>query len=341
MAHLRSGLKYFVLGALAVYGWIRMRLTSKSTLIILTYHRILPDHHSDRHVEQPGMVTSPEVLRSHIRLMQSVGAVPVHLDDWLSMRVKNEYLPKLSFALTFDDGWQDNYRYAFPVLSSEATPATIFLVTGLLDTHRVFWPEQILKLLTSAALDKSSPEFQWLCPFLPSESSSDSPLTLEQADEVISRLKALDDKTILDHLAGVPKAAVAATPEESFRPILNSTELSEMAASNLVRFGAHTQNHFRLNRIDSAPTLRDEIVGCQEDLKRLGRSAVPIFCYPNGDITADGQKLVKENYQAACTTKIGWNPQSRDAFDLRRFNLHDGNSSSPRKLFATIGRGIL
>ena len=273
--------------------------------------------------------------------MQSVGAVPLHLDDWLSKRVKNEPLPKLSFALTFDDGWQDNYQYAFPILCSEAMPATIFLVTEFLDTDRVFWPEQVLKLLTSVALPIDRPEFEWLRPFLTTESSSGSPLTLEQADGVISRLKALDDKTILDHLAGIPRAAFATTPDQTPRHILNSTELSEMAASNLVRFGAHTQNHFRLNRIDSAPTLRDEIVGCMEDLKKLGRSAIPIFCYPNGDITTDGQQLVKENYLAACTTKTGWNPLSRDVFDLRRFNLHDGNSDSPRKLFATIGRGIL
>ena len=176
---------------------------------------------------------------------------------------------------------------------------------------------------------------------LPPESPPGSPLPLEQADAVVGKLKVLDDITILDYLAGIPKQSNTVTAAGTARHILNRAELSAMTNSKLVRFGAHTKNHFRLNRIDSAHTLYEEIVGCLQDLEKLGRSAVPIFCYPNGDITINGQQLVKENYQAACTTKTGWNPQGSDAFDLRRFNLHDGNSSSPRKFFATIGRGIL
>lgn len=337
MAYLRSGLKYCVLAALAVYGWIRMRLTSRPTLIILTYHRILPDQHPDRHFEQPGMITAPEALREHIRLMRSVGATPIHLDEWLSKRTRGEPLPKLSVALTFDDGWRDNYQYAFPILASENVPATVFLVTGLLDTHRVFWPEQVLRFVTARVIDESARELRWLLPFLPAEYSPRAPLTLTQADEVIDRLKALEDETILGYLSDTPQMET----DEPVRYILNSAELEAMAHNDLVRFGAHTQNHFRLNRIGSALTLRNEIVGCLRDLGRLERSAVPIFCYPNGDITAAGEQLVKEHYEAACTTKTGWNPPGRDAFDLRRFNLHDGNSGSPRKLFATIGRGIL
>lgn len=341
LAHLRSVLKYCALTALAVYGWLRIKFTSTPTLIILTYHRILPAQHSGRQCEQPGMITSPEALRRHIRLMKSLGAVPMHLDDWLAKRSNRDKLPKLVVALTFDDGWQDNYEYGFPILRSESVPATVFLVTGLLDTHQVFWPEQVVKLLTNTPIDTSLPEFQWLKPYLPPKSSPNSPLTLTEADSVIDRLKELDDKTILASLSSIPEFVGDQVSHGQPRYILNNTELEEMARSELVRFGAHTQHHFRLNRIELGSTLRDEIVGCLQDLGKFGGKAVPIFCYPNGDITPEGQHLVKSHYQAACTTKTGWNPSDRDAFDLHRFNLHDGNSNSARRLFATLGRGII
>jgi len=86
--------------------------------------------------------------------------------------------------------------------------------------------------------------------------------------------------------------------------------------------------------------MEEQIVGCQEDLDRMQVNTVPIFCYPNGDITEGGEQLVANNYQAACTTKTGWNKANENEFDLHRFNLHDGNSSSTRTLLATIGRSL-
>ncbi|MDK9557679.1 polysaccharide deacetylase family protein [Marinobacter sp. M216] len=341
MAYLRSALKFLVIAALAVYGWLRVKLASEPILIILTYHRILPKHHPDREFEQPGMVTAPEVLRRHIHLMKSLGAIPIHLDEWLRLRASDRALPKLSVALTFDDGWKDNFQYAYPILKSENVPATVFLVTRLVDTNDVFWPEKVLKLLTSKPINEAGPEYQWLTPYLPNAQSNQSPLTLYQADQAINRLKSLDDATIMAHLSEASQRSPSSDASGDGRSILNRQELTEMASDDLVRYGAHTQHHFRLNRLDNPATLKREILGCLDDLNEFGTGIVPIFCYPNGDITAEGRKLVEDRYRAACTTKTGWNLGNRDPFDLHRFNLHDGNSGSARHLLATIGRGIL
>ena len=343
MAFIKSLVKTGALTVLAGYGWLRIRLVKQPTLMILTYHRILPADSPERTAEQPGMVISPDALENHIKVAQKLGAEPVHLHDWLEREKRGQALPRLAVAFTFDDGWRDNYQHGYPILREHGIPATIFLVTEMIDTDKTFWPEQVLKFLTSRPVPANDTSFDWLRPHLPKEGDGreTGPLTLIAADEVITRLKSLDDATILEGLAKVYDVHPELAPTETSRTILNSAELQEMSQGKLVRYGAHTRHHFRLNRLKDEQILKDEIVGCLSDISSLGKAAVSVFCYPNGDITGKGEALVSDHYEAACTTRTGWNLAGGNPYDLHRFNLHDGNSHSSRTLLATIGRGLL
>ncbi|WP_417566819.1 polysaccharide deacetylase family protein [Marinobacter sp.] len=341
MATIRSIIKFGALSVFAVYGWLRLKLNRTPTLIILTYHRVLPENASEREREQPGMIVSPGNLQRHIKLIRSLGAVPIHLDEWLRKKEAGESLPALSVAFTFDDGWRDNYLHGYPVLHQEQVPATIFLVTRMVDTTDTFWPEQIIELLRTPGISLKDPTLKWLQPYLGEFRNKPTPLTLLEADEVINRLKDLDDATIIQHLNEATSSLRGTTASTEHAPaILQTRELREMSGHNLIKYGAHTRNHFRLNRLNSKQALDEQITGCLSDLEALKINSVPIFCYPNGDITDGGEQLVATYYQAACTTKTGWNRASQNDFDLHRLTLHDGNSSTPRALLATIGRSL-
>lgn len=343
MALIKLFLKSALLSLLACYGWLRIKCLRQPTLLIFTYHRILPTDDVARNSEQPGMITSPQALENHIRFAESIGATPIHLSDWVERNKQGRELPRLAIAFTFDDGWRDNFQYAYPRLKAKNTPATIFLVTEMVGTEKTFWPGQVLKLLTATSIPTEDERFDWLRPHLPkaANDSKPGPLTLAEADKVIGRLKVLDDASILDSLDRVDEIHSETSAKIHSRSILNSSELRAMSEEGLFRFGAHTKNHYRLNRLKGQQILEEEIVDCLADLQSLVDSSVSIFCYPNGDITGKGKELVSDHYQAACTTKSGWNPAGCDPYELKRFNLHDGNSSSSRALFATIGRGLL
>lgn len=343
VAFFRSLVKSGALSTLACYGWLRVRLSKKPTLLILTYHRILPTDAPERAAEQPGMVTSPQALDKHIRLVKKLGAEPIHLNEWLERNKQGQPLPRLAVAFTFDDGWRDNYQHAHPLLKAQNAPATIFLVTRMIDTDKTFWPEQVLRILTSHTIPANDHSFDWLRAHLPTPTSGNdvSPLSLIEADGVVTRLKSMDDAALLAYLEKVYEEHPELTPPDSSRSILSTTELHEMSKDNLIHYGAHTRHHYRLNRLSDNQVLKEEIVGCLRDIEAFCDASVPVFCYPNGDITGKGETLVADHYQAACTTKTGWNRAGCNPYDLHRFNLHDGNSYSDRTLLATIGRGLL
>lgn len=344
MANLKEFAKCCAISMLSVYAWVRIKLNRSPTLLIFTYHRVLPVRHGEREKEQPGMVVSPDLLKRHIQYAKKMGAVPIHLDSWIE-RKKNKAndLPALSVAFTFDDGWQDNYRYAYPVLQDEQVPATIFLVTGMIDTCETFWPERVLKLLCRQGTDLSDPALAWMEPYLNdlTRNNSGNALSLNDADIVINRLKTLDDATIVRHLDDSKKRGEIQSHDCQKRAILSTTELSEMARDDLVRYGAHTRSHFRLNHLKNEKELRDQIVGCLEDFQKMPVTSIPVFCYPNGDMSLTSENLVSNYYSAACTTRTGWNKMEQSEYMLNRINLHDGNSHSESALLATIGRGLI
>jgi len=328
---------------LALLAWLKLKFSSRPLLLILTYHRTLPAGDPQRNEEQPGMITSPRNLKRHIEMLSRIGAVPVDLDEWLDKSHRGAPLPKLAFAITFDDGWQDNYQYAFPLLKSYNIPFTIFLVSRLIGSNDSFWPEQVLYILRSGGFSRRDEALDWLDPFLPDPTSPDPRLmlSLDEADKVINGLKTLDDSYILERLATFYRGNPDAKRFSDTRSILNSAEVEDMAASGLVRYGAHTRHHFRLDRLKNRKALEEEIVGSLEDIKNLCNQSVEIFCYPNGDTSEDALDIVSKHFDGACTTKTGWNHSGCNPHQLKRFNLHDGNSSSDFRVFATFGRGLL
>lgn len=154
----------------------------------------------------------------------------------------------------------------------------------MVDSDETFWPEQVLKLLTSQAIPEDDESFDWLRPHLPSSTTSGkgSPLSLVEADAVISRLKSLDDATILANLENVYQAHPDLASTESSRAILNTSELEEMSSDGLMRYGAHTRHHYRLNRLNDEQMLKEEITGCLDDIKALSKASVPSSAIPTG-----------------------------------------------------------
>ena len=104
------------IGRVAPAKWRRL---PGPELVVLTYHRVLPDEHPDRLQEQPGMYVRPETLAMHLAELTEHFEL-VQLDDWLAARSAGKQLPRLACAISFDDGWADNVAHALPALRRHA-----------------------------------------------------------------------------------------------------------------------------------------------------------------------------------------------------------------------------
>lgn len=102
---------------------------------ILMYHRVA-EHIAG--VATPTLNVTPERLRRQLSGLLGRGFVARPLSSLVKARRKGCAIPANAFAVTFDDGYENNYLNARPILKELNVPATIFVATQYLDTDRPF-----------------------------------------------------------------------------------------------------------------------------------------------------------------------------------------------------------
>ena len=90
---------------------------------VLCYHEVRPDRGDDC------MNVKPDVFRRHIREFKEAGFTFIDVSA-LQKYSAGTSLPGKAVLITFDDGYADNYNYAYPILREEQVPATFFVVSS-------------------------------------------------------------------------------------------------------------------------------------------------------------------------------------------------------------------
>jgi len=90
----------------------------------LMYHHVCP---------HPGLVTvSPKTFEEHMAYLARKKYRALAADEFLEFLQGKRALDGRNVLITFDDGYLDNYVYAYPILQRYGLKATIFTITGLM-----------------------------------------------------------------------------------------------------------------------------------------------------------------------------------------------------------------
>ncbi|MDR1158798.1 MAG: polysaccharide deacetylase family protein [Oscillospiraceae bacterium] len=102
--------------------------TDAVPLLVVTYHSL-----SERPEDWSSFVVSPEELESDLRYLRDQGYESVLSADLIAYMDESAPLPERPVLLTFDDGYRDNYVYAYPLLRAYGMRAVISLIGECLD----------------------------------------------------------------------------------------------------------------------------------------------------------------------------------------------------------------
>ena len=99
------------------------------------YHYIsMPPANAD--AVRRDLSVAPERFESHLKYLKEAGYHVVTLDDLLVCLTGGAPLPERPIVLTFDDGYEDNYLNAFPLLKKYDMRGHFFLITDFVNEER-------------------------------------------------------------------------------------------------------------------------------------------------------------------------------------------------------------
>jgi peptidoglycan/xylan/chitin deacetylase (PgdA/CDA1 family) len=298
-------------------------------LIVLMYHSVgeSPLLHRGLSVSAANFERQLEYLTRRFEIVSLARAVEI-------MR-RGAPLPESAVALTFDDGFRDNYETAFPILKKYRCPATVFVATEPLVKRVSLWPYRLMFWMKRTAALRLE--------FSPGElpGAGQIVFALRTARRRRRALRAIEPslwragRAERERLLGVIAEKLGVDPANDPAddlPMLAGDQLRELADAG-IDIGSHTVSHPSL-----AALAREEALGELTESKTLLESKVgrPVkfFAYPFGGAehcNAATERLVREaGYEAACTTIRGVNRSGTDLFRILRV----GVENDPAEIFA-------
>lgn len=106
---------------------------------IIMYHSVNPDA-----LPENRLAVTPQTFERQMAFLKKYHYNVSPLEEVAVLIKEKKRIPYRTIAITFDDGYRDNYTYAFPILKKYNLPATIFIIVnevGRPQGDRLSWDE--------------------------------------------------------------------------------------------------------------------------------------------------------------------------------------------------------
>jgi peptidoglycan/xylan/chitin deacetylase (PgdA/CDA1 family) len=312
-------------GALALGRWL-----SRAALVTISYHRVLPGTLADYRWRPAN-----SVFRDQLELHLGYLATNYHFvtAEEFDGFLQGQVLPEHSILVTFDDGYENNYTQAFPLLRSYRGSAFFFLSTDLIgQPEAALWFDRLDAILAVSS-------FQDVAKWFDSAGLLGQPASRGSLRQWLKRQSPHKRESVIHELEqrfGCDKAVLS---DRSICGLMTWDQAKSLAEGGMA-IGSHTASHQILSAcpIEEA---RIEIEGSRARIEQeLGRPC-RYFSYPNGE-PGDFRKddmlaLRRAGYCCAFTQIPGFVSSPFNSFALPRTSVPD---FADLRVFKTYVSGV-
>lgn len=130
---LTGSLGIIILSAVCGISFIRGQYVAP----ILMYHSVDPQAKPENR-----LAVTPQVFERQVRFLKEHNYNVLPLESLSALIREKKTIPPKTVSITFDDGYKDNYIYAFPILKKYGLPAAMFIIINEVGRRdRLSWDE--------------------------------------------------------------------------------------------------------------------------------------------------------------------------------------------------------
>jgi peptidoglycan/xylan/chitin deacetylase (PgdA/CDA1 family) len=305
-------------------GSLLMRLP-RTSVVVLAYHRVgVPQGDDDPDLWS----ATQEQLSEQIRFLRKHFDVVAPSEIPAVVRSGSGH----HAAITFDDGYRDNYELALPVLSAHGVRAGFFITAEYIGGGRLSWWDEIAALMRNGRR-RELPASEWLPK--PLDLAGDRAGATRTAIELYKLLPRDRARAFLEYLRD---ALGDGEPMRADTERFMSWDMVRDLHAAGMEIGGHTLSHPVLAGLSGSEQWH-EIAGCAERLEAEVGTAMRIFSYPVGrpESYDDSSRacLRRLGVQAAFTCHGGVpDPQAFDPLAIPRVPI--AGNQSPARVRARI-----
>jgi Predicted xylanase/chitin deacetylase len=301
-----------------VNHWKNKLTDQKNKLLILLYHRVLPEvrfNSRNTVITEKTFIRQIDILRKRYPI--------ISLTDAINQCHTGQAKAKVQVVLTFDDGYWDNYEVAFPILRERGLPATFFLTTDYVGKNEPVWDWEVFTLVMRDCTDTHSIEIENKL----LEQRMHEP-RLSFAVRVIDSMKSITVDKIQEVTGFLRKHSTNKLTDIRQDCGISWEQAKRMSVCGM-EIGAHGVTHRSLSRLPLEEA-KQEIDRSKSIIEnQIGKPCVH-FAFPFGGHNDCAYGLIdhfkKTGFQSCLLNIRGYNHVKQDSFYFKRIVTNEWSS---------------
>ena len=313
------------------YSGITTRISNQSenNLLILNYHGVIPEPDfsiSPNHISTKDFDNELEYFSSKFNF--------INPEEFHSGNVSVKNNGKKNILLTFDDGYSNNFNYAFPILKKHKAPAIIFPVSSLINTNEATWYDKIDLTINHI----SETELRKVIASLKNDFFNQAIPNKRNLKNYLKQLSTKQKEEFFrEYFQTAPQSPLVSENTKDFRLMLNEDQIKKMDESGLITFGSHTHTHPNLDNIHPNE-VKEELSISKNILSSITGRPITSIAFPDGAYNENVKRLSKEagfNVLYA----VNYRTQSDNAQDniYQRFSISNTTNAAATIFHASTG----
>ena len=249
-------------------------------------------------------------------------ANPLSMDDVIRIYENKEKIKGKNFVITFDDGFENNYSVAMPILDDLKIPATFYFSTDFIENNSMSWIDKIEYCIENTL--QESIKLPWVKKKFLINTSFTKIKLLDYLRKKIKKDLSFNLNAFVTYMFNECKMKEIKSLNTEIDKKISWSQVKKIKTNKLFTVGGHGHEHFSFRSL-SFKKFKEQIDKSFRLFERKINHKLEHYSYPEGqkiDFNKKISKYLKNKKILCCPSAIpGFNFKNTSLFELKRIPI--------------------